>query len=44
LRAAYRAYAEEPALGNSFFIWKFLAMESMFQCFFRTSRQNQLVA
>jgi asparagine synthase (glutamine-hydrolysing) len=45
LRSAYRAYAEEAALGNSFFIWKFVAMEHLFQCFFRTPGQRlRLVA
>ena len=44
LRAAYRGYIEEPTLGNSFFIWKYLAMETLYQCFFRTPRQGQMVA
>src|SRR5690606_35488057 len=45
LRAAYRAYADDPALGNSFFIWKFVAMEHLFQCFFRAPGQRaRLVA
>lgn len=37
LRSAYRAYCEQPELGNSFFIWKFLALEAMFQGLFETS-------
>lgn len=34
LRSAYRDYCEQPELGNSFFIWKFLALEAMFQGLF----------
>ena len=34
LRCAYRAYCDEADLGNSFFIWKFIALEAMFQGLF----------
>lgn len=34
LRARYHQWMAEPALGNSFFIWKFIAMERFFQAFF----------
>ena len=44
LRKAYKDYAAEPSLGNSFFIWKYVAMEFMFQCFFRTSQQDRRIA
>jgi asparagine synthase (glutamine-hydrolysing) len=45
LGAAYRAYADDAALGNSFFIWKYIAMEHLFQCFFRTPGERvRLVA
>lgn len=38
LRHAYRAYCAEEALGNSFFIWKFLALEALFQGVIETDR------
>lgn len=34
LRADYARYVEEEALGNSFFVWKFITMELFFQGFF----------
>jgi len=38
LRAQYRAYVAQPALGNSFFIWKFLNLELWWDAFFGASR------
>ena len=38
LRAAYRNYCNEDQLGNSFFIWKFLALEALFQGMFASSQ------
>ena len=37
LRRDYRAYIHDDELGNSFFIWKYIAMEYLFQGFFRPS-------
>jgi asparagine synthase (glutamine-hydrolysing) len=34
LRRAYADYCADDALGNSFFIWKYIALESMFMSFF----------
>lgn len=35
LRTAFVAYCEDEALGNSFFIWKFVALEALFQAHFQ---------